>query len=79
MPDTFAFWLPTHKSNTTFKGNHIIIKVNDKTVVDYVDPKKTYLKGHMALQQHDPGTKVWFRKVEVIELPATKEPKAKAN
>jgi hypothetical protein len=54
-------------------GNHIIIKVNGKTTVDFVDEKSTYLKGHFALQGHDPGTVVKFRKVEVIELPATSQ------
>jgi hypothetical protein len=54
-------------------GNHIVIKVNGKTTVDYVDPKNTYTKGHFALQGHDPGTVVKFRKVEVIELPADKK------
>ena len=28
--------------------------------------------GHFAFQQHDPGSKVTIRKVEVMELPATK-------
>jgi hypothetical protein len=51
-------------------GNHIIIKVNGKTTVDYVDTKNTHMKGHFALQQHDPGTVVKFRKIEVKELPA---------
>jgi type 1 glutamine amidotransferase len=54
-------------------GNHIIIKVNGKTTVDFVDEKNTYQKGHFALQQHDPKTVVKFRKIEVIELPAGKE------
>jgi hypothetical protein len=53
------------------QGNHITIKVNGKTTVDWTDPKSTYTKGHFALQGHDPGTKVKFRKVEVIELPAS--------
>jgi hypothetical protein len=52
------------------EGNHIIIKVNGKTTVDWKDPKSTYMKGHFALQGHDPGTVVKFRKIEVIELPA---------
>jgi hypothetical protein len=52
-------------------GNHIVIKVNGKTTVDFVDPKNTYTKGHFALQQHDPGTVVKFRKIEVKELPAS--------
>jgi hypothetical protein len=55
------------------EGNHIIIKVNGKTTVDWTDPNNTYMKGHFALQGHDPGTVVKFRKVEVIELPATKK------
>src|SRR4051794_14979908 len=52
-------------------GNHIIIKVNGKTTVDYVDKKDTHKEGHFAFQQHDPGSKVWIRKIEVMELPAT--------
>jgi hypothetical protein len=51
------------------EGDHIIIKVNGKTTVDFKDPNSTYLKGHFALQGHDPGTVVKFRKIEVIELP----------
>jgi hypothetical protein len=54
-------------------GNHIIIKVNGKTTVDFVDEKKTYSKGHFAIQQHDPGSVVHVRKIEVKELPPTKE------
>ena len=50
-------------------GNHIIIKVNGKTTVDWKDPQNRYTKGHFALQGHDPATVVKFRKVEVLELP----------
>ncbi len=50
-------------------GDHIVIKVNGKTTVDYVDPKNTYKEGHFAFQQHDPGSKVEIRKIEVMELP----------
>ena len=50
-------------------GPHIVIKVNGKTTVDYTDPKNTYKEGHFALQGHDPGTVVKFRKIEVKELP----------
>jgi len=53
-------------------GNHIIIKVNGKTTVDFVDTKNTYMRGRFALQQHDPGTVIQFRKIEVQELPAKK-------
>ena len=42
-------------------GNHIIIKVNDKTVVDYVDQNNTYKKGHLVLQQHNKGSVVEYK------------------
>jgi len=57
------------------EGNHIIIKVNGKTTVDWTDPNSTYLKGHFALQGHNIGTVVKFRKVEMIELKPAKEEK----
>lgn len=63
-----------HKPNEWFtqevtaEGNHIIIKVNGKITVDWKDPDNTYKKGHFALQGHDPGTIVKFRKIEVKEL-----------
>jgi hypothetical protein len=58
----------------TADGNHIVIKVNDKVTVDtkIEDPKRLFTKGHFALQQHDPGSVVRFRKIEVKELPPTK-------
>jgi hypothetical protein len=52
------------------EGDHIVIKVNGKTVVDTHDSR--YKKGHFALQQHDPATVVKFRKIEVKSL----EPRA---
>ncbi len=67
-----------HKPNEWFtqeviaEGNHIIIKVNGKTTVDWKDPENRFQKGHFALQGHDPGTVVKFKKIEVKELPATK-------
>jgi hypothetical protein len=60
------------KQEVTAIGNHIVIKVNGKTTVDWKDPKNTYTKGHFALQGHDPGTVVHFRKVEVKELSVNK-------
>jgi hypothetical protein len=49
-------------------GNHIQILVNGKKTVDYKDPKNTYTKGHFALQGHDPGSVMTFRKVEYKPL-----------
>jgi len=54
-------------------GNHIIIKVNGKTTVDFVDAKNRFKRGRFAIQQHDPGTVIKVRKIEVKELPASKE------
>ena len=59
------------------RGNHIIIKVNDKTTVDFVDEKNTYTKGHLALQQHaafgdNPQTVLQVRKIEIKELTPAK-------
>jgi hypothetical protein len=59
-------------------GNHIIILVNGKKVVDYVDEKNTYTKGHFALQQHSPSkggpdSVIMVKKIEVKELPAGKK------
>jgi hypothetical protein len=55
------------------RGNHIIIKVNGKTTVDFVDKNNTYKKGHLALQHHGStdgvDTVVQFRKIAVKELP----------
>jgi hypothetical protein len=53
----------------TAVGNHIVIKVNGKTTVDYVDTKNTHMKGHFAFQQHNLGSEVWIRNVRVKELP----------
>ena len=54
-------------------GNHIIIKVNGKTTVDYVDEKNTYTKGHLAIQQHNLGSVIKVRKAEIMELPPSKK------
>lgn len=53
----------------TAVGNHITIKVNGKTTVDYVDAKSSHTKGHFAFQQHNLGSEVWIRNVRVKELP----------
>lgn len=42
-------------------GNHIVITVNEKVVVDFIDQKNTYTKGYLALQQHNDGSVVQFR------------------
>lgn len=55
------------------RGNQLTIKVNDAVTTNYVDPRYTYRKGHLALQawSDQPGkslTVVNFRKIAVKEL-----------
>jgi hypothetical protein len=45
-------------------GDHIRIFVNGKKTVDFTHPNGVFKKGHFALQGHDPGTVVTFKKVE---------------
>lgn len=59
------------------EGKHIVIKINDKTVVDYTEPEsvsnssatKKLSAGTFALQAHDPGSKVYFKDIYVKLLP----------
>ena len=55
------------------QGNHIIIKVNDKVVTDFVDEKNTFTKGYCALQQHNKGSVVQYRNLMFKPLPADKK------
>ncbi len=61
------------------KGKHIVIKINDKVVVDYTEPdnkeafsksfERRLGKGTFALQAHDPKSKVYFKNIKVKRLP----------
>lgn len=63
-----------HKADEFFtqeviaEGDHIQIIVNGKKTIDFKDPNKTYTKGHFALQGHDPGSVMTFKKVEYKPL-----------
>ena len=57
----YEFWT----QHIICRGNHVIFKVNDKVVVDYVDKKNSFKKGHPALQQHDPGSMVYCKDLKV--------------
>jgi hypothetical protein len=67
-----------HKPNEWFTqeviavGPKITILVNGKQTIEFTDPEYRYKKGHFALQGHDPGTVVKFKKIEVKELPPSK-------
>jgi len=56
--------------NVTVKGQNIVVKINDKIVVDYTEPEgitgpRHLGKGYFALQQHDPGSSARFRNIKV--------------
>jgi uncharacterized protein (TIGR03067 family) len=49
--------------------NRIVLRVNGATTANFEDPKRAYMKGHLALQVWNPETVVHFRKIEIKELP----------
>jgi hypothetical protein len=61
------------------EGKHVIIKINDKQVVDYTEPDdyktttnhpgRVISSGTFALQGHDPKSKVYFKDIMVKPLP----------
>ena len=48
---------------------HITVKINGEVLFMYMDRTKAWDEGHFAFQQHDPGSRVEIRKIEVVELP----------
>ncbi len=61
------------------QGKNIVIKINDKIVVDYTEPSnperpkdaldKRLSSGTFALQGHDPASKVYYKEILVRPLP----------
>ncbi len=62
-PDT---WFNQH---IIAQGNHIIIEVNGKKVVDFTDDKNTFTSGYLVLQQHNKGSVVTFKNLMMKPLP----------
>lgn len=60
------------------RGKHVVIKINDRVVVDYTEPEnvqrpddmkgRVISSGTFALQGHDPRSKVYFKDIMVKEL-----------
>ncbi len=48
----------------------ITVKVDGEVLYQFLDHANLWKEGHFAFQQHDPGSVVTVRKVEVMELPA---------
>lgn len=67
-----------YTESVTVKDKHVTIRINDKTVVDYVEPdhvqreagmeERVLSSGTFALQGHDPKSKVYFRNIMVKPL-----------
>jgi hypothetical protein len=61
------------------EGRRIIVKINDRKVVDYTEPAdidkdpgrkdKRLSSGTFAIQAHDPDSKVYFKEIWVKPLP----------
>jgi hypothetical protein len=74
-PDTF-FTQEIEVKETNFRGKmvtNIKVKIDNRLVLEVNDFDRLYASGHFAFQQHDPGSKVTIRKIEVMELPDTKK------
>jgi hypothetical protein len=76
-------WFTEH---ITVKGRHVIVKINNKTVVDWTEPdpprppsgfpKRVLSSGTFALQGHDPGSTVYYKNIRVRPLPVIDFPLA---
>ena len=49
-------------------GAKITILVNGNQTIEWTDPEHRFKKGHFALQGHDPGSIMTFKKVEYMPL-----------
>jgi hypothetical protein len=70
-PDTW-FTYELEVVDKPYRGKmvtYITPKVNGETLYEFLDYNRSFKEGHFAFQQHDPGSKVQIRKVEVQELP----------
>jgi hypothetical protein len=61
------------------QGKTARVWINDKSIVEYLEPEgitgdRKIGKGYIALQQHDPGSKVCFRNIQLKRLPPTATP-----
>lgn len=73
-PDTW-FTYELEVRDDVWRGKavtRIKITVDGNELFEYLDFAQTFNEGHFAFQQHDPGSYVFIRKVEVMELPEKK-------
>lgn len=50
------------------KNTRIKVTIDDNELYEYLDFELQFKEGYFAFQQHDPGSKVSIRKVEVMPL-----------
>ncbi|EMI16757.1 secreted glycosyl hydrolase [Rhodopirellula maiorica SM1] len=70
-PDTW-FTYEIEVRDDVWRGREITrikITVDGNELYEFLDFEKTFKEGYFAFQQHDPGSKVSIRKVEVQPLP----------
>lgn len=69
-PDTwFTYEIMVKDGNWRGKPmTRIKVKVDDNELYEYLDFAQQFKEGYFAFQQHDPGSKVSIRKVEVKQL-----------
>ena len=69
-PDTW-FTYEVEVRDDVWRGREmtrIKITVDGRQLYEYLDFDKTFAEGYFAFQQHDPGSRVMIRKVQVLEL-----------
>lgn len=70
-PDTWFTYEIEVKDNV-WRGREntrIKVTINGNELYEYLDFSLAFKEGHFAFQQHDPGSKVCIRRIEVMELP----------
>ncbi|MCA1685948.1 MAG: DUF1080 domain-containing protein, partial [Planctomycetia bacterium] len=74
-PDTW-FTQEIEVVDKNYRGKvlpHIKVTVNGELLYEFIEHTAFAREGHFAFQQHDPGSRVEIRKVEVMELPDTRK------
>ena len=72
-PDTW-FTQEVEVMDMNYRGKLVTrfrISVNGEILFEFLDFERRFKTGHLGFQQHDPGSKVSIRKIEVMELPET--------
>lgn len=70
-PDEF-FTQEIECKTIDYRGKQVTaikVSVNGDVLYETLDHNNTFKEGYFAFQQHDPGSKVCIRKVEVMPLP----------